>query len=188
MKPTVFRQGQDFVLAGFFSSEYCNAWLFKTNHKIPWNARYDVLCLYLIFWTDILFIVKTTWYVIEKHSCYSIKNKIVKLKYTEKFFNTITVTVKNARFLSWGNVLYVFLIGLFQVGTNLITVSVNRRQDITMRELGGCMGPIWKNYFKDSVALMVIKCSFLLIFALGMVRHQFKNTCIPIYNYSGFFF
>lgn len=42
------------------------------------------------------------------------------------------------------------------VGTNLVTVSVNRRQEITVRELGGCMGPIWKNYFKDSVALMYV--------------------------------
>ncbi|XP_045212798.2 ADP-ribosylation factor-like protein 16 [Mercenaria mercenaria] len=42
------------------------------------------------------------------------------------------------------------------VGTNLVAVSVSRRQEITMRELGGCMGPIWKNYFKEAVALMYV--------------------------------
>lgn len=42
------------------------------------------------------------------------------------------------------------------VGTNLVTVSLNRRQDITVREVGGCMGPIWKNYLRDTTALMYV--------------------------------
>ncbi|WAQ96465.1 ARL16-like protein [Mya arenaria] len=42
------------------------------------------------------------------------------------------------------------------VGTNLVTVSVGRRQEITVREVGGCMGPIWKNYLKDAHNLLYV--------------------------------
>ncbi|KAH3864138.1 ADP-ribosylation factor-like protein 16 [Dreissena polymorpha] len=42
------------------------------------------------------------------------------------------------------------------VGTNLVTVPVGRRQEVTVRELGGCMGPIWKNYLTDSNSLMYV--------------------------------
>ncbi|XP_062871721.1 ADP-ribosylation factor-like protein 16 isoform X2 [Trichomycterus rosablanca] len=42
------------------------------------------------------------------------------------------------------------------VGTNLTDLSL-RRNTVTVRELGGCMGPIWPSYFKDctSVIFMV---------------------------------
>ena len=43
-----------------------------------------------------------------------------------------------------------------QVGTIMVNVSVSRRQEVTVREVGGCMGPIWQNYYKDCEALMVI--------------------------------
>ena len=49
-----------------------------------------------------------------------------------------------------------FLLCIQQVGTNLVNVNL-RRHELTVRELGGCMGPIWKNYFKNSSAIMVIK-------------------------------
>ncbi|KAL4239536.1 ADP-ribosylation factor-like protein 16 [Mactra antiquata] len=42
------------------------------------------------------------------------------------------------------------------VGTSLVNVSVNNRFDVTLRELGGSMGPIWKNYFKDIIGLMYV--------------------------------
>ena len=48
-----------------------------------------------------------------------------------------------------------FLLCIQQVGTNLVNVNL-RRHELTVRELGGCMGPIWKNYFKNSSAIMVI--------------------------------
>lgn len=43
------------------------------------------------------------------------------------------------------------------VGTNLIDLTLSRRKKVTLRELGGCMGPIWPSYFSDasSVIFMV---------------------------------
>ena len=41
------------------------------------------------------------------------------------------------------------------VGTNLVNmVTSNKKQEITIRELGGVMAPIWQNYYKDCDALM----------------------------------
>jgi len=44
---------------------------------------------------------------------------------------------------------------LFQVGTNLVNVAVGKKTDVTLRELGGSMAPIWPTYYKDSPAVMV---------------------------------
>lgn len=45
-------------------------------------------------------------------------------------------------------------------GTNLVNIVVHKRKEVTVRELGGSMGPIWKNYFKEaSVILYVIDAS-----------------------------
>ena len=41
------------------------------------------------------------------------------------------------------------------VGVNLITVTYNKKK-YTFRELGGAMGPIWKNYFKDALYLVYV--------------------------------
>ncbi|KAK7939151.1 hypothetical protein WMY93_002477 [Mugilogobius chulae] len=43
------------------------------------------------------------------------------------------------------------------VGTNLIDISLKRRKKVTLRELGGCMSPIWPSYYRDasSVIFMV---------------------------------
>ncbi|KAK3588529.1 hypothetical protein CHS0354_014240 [Potamilus streckersoni] len=40
------------------------------------------------------------------------------------------------------------------VGTNLVNLSIGRKSELTVRELGGCMGPIWFNYLKDCSCLM----------------------------------
>ncbi|XP_077980346.1 ADP-ribosylation factor-like protein 16 [Glandiceps talaboti] len=40
------------------------------------------------------------------------------------------------------------------VGTNLVNVNVGKKNEVTIRELGGCMGPIWHNYYKDCTLLM----------------------------------
>ncbi|XP_038048889.1 ADP-ribosylation factor-like protein 16 [Patiria miniata] len=42
------------------------------------------------------------------------------------------------------------------VGTNLVNVSVSKRNEVTIRELGGAMAPIWFNYFSDCSALMFV--------------------------------
>lgn len=41
------------------------------------------------------------------------------------------------------------------VGVNLVTVTHNRKK-YTFRELGGAMGPIWNNYFKDAACLVYV--------------------------------
>jgi len=46
---------------------------------------------------------------------------------------------------------------IFQVGTNLVNVTVGKKTDIKLRELGGSMAPIWPTYYKDSPAVMVCK-------------------------------
>lgn len=43
---------------------------------------------------------------------------------------------------------------LLQVGTNLTDLTLKRRR-VTVRELGGCMGPIWPSYFKDCSSVIV---------------------------------
>ncbi|XP_062886648.1 ADP-ribosylation factor-like protein 16 isoform X1 [Mobula hypostoma] len=41
------------------------------------------------------------------------------------------------------------------VGTNLTDITINKRK-ITIRELGGCMGPIWPSYYEDSEAVIFV--------------------------------
>uniref|UniRef100_UPI00398F0AA3 ADP-ribosylation factor-like protein 16 isoform X3 n=1 Tax=Pristiophorus japonicus TaxID=55135 RepID=UPI00398F0AA3 len=41
------------------------------------------------------------------------------------------------------------------VGTNLTDITVNKRK-ITIRELGGCMGPIWPSYYGDCEAVIFV--------------------------------
>ncbi|RUS72683.1 hypothetical protein EGW08_019553 [Elysia chlorotica] len=40
------------------------------------------------------------------------------------------------------------------VGTNLMTVLTSKKAEVTVREMGGAMGPIWHNYYNDSHAIM----------------------------------
>ncbi|XP_076448918.1 ADP-ribosylation factor-like protein 16 [Babylonia areolata] len=41
-------------------------------------------------------------------------------------------------------------------GTNLVNVVVHKKKEVTVRELGGSMGPIWKNYYRDSSAIIYV--------------------------------
>lgn len=47
-----------------------------------------------------------------------------------------------------------------QVGTNLtdLTLKKKKKKKVTLRELGGCMGPIWPSYFNDCSSVIV--CSY----------------------------
>ncbi|XP_053707376.1 ADP-ribosylation factor-like protein 16 isoform X2 [Synchiropus splendidus] len=40
------------------------------------------------------------------------------------------------------------------VGTNLTDLTLKKKKKLTIRELGGCMGPIWPSYFKDCTAVI----------------------------------
>ncbi|XP_067671197.1 ADP-ribosylation factor-like protein 16 [Haliotis asinina] len=58
------------------------------------------------------------------------------------------------------------------VGTNLTTVTLGRRDEITLRELGGSMVPIWHNYFKDAGAI---------IYMVDLTnRFQIAASCIQL--------
>ncbi|XP_054616167.1 ADP-ribosylation factor-like protein 16 [Dunckerocampus dactyliophorus] len=41
------------------------------------------------------------------------------------------------------------------VGTNLTDLTLKRKK-LTVRELGGCMGPIWPSYYKDCSSVMFV--------------------------------
>nr|XP_033817954.1 ADP-ribosylation factor-like protein 16 [Geotrypetes seraphini] len=44
---------------------------------------------------------------------------------------------------------------LSTVGTNLTDLVIQKRT-ITVRELGGCMGPIWPSYYRDCSSVMFV--------------------------------
>nr|XP_014340042.1 PREDICTED: ADP-ribosylation factor-like protein 16 isoform X2 [Latimeria chalumnae] len=57
------------------------------------------------------------------------------------------------------------------VGTNLTDITVNRKK-VTIRELGGCMGPIWPSYYGDC---------YLVIFVVDAANPtQLSSSCIQL--------
>ena len=54
-------------------------------------------------------------------------------------------------------VLQFCVVVIIQVGTNLVNVTVGKKTEVTLRELGGSMAPVWPTYYKDSPAIMVCK-------------------------------
>ncbi|NXQ50204.1 ARL16 protein, partial [Catharus fuscescens] len=57
-----------------------------------------------------------------------------------------------------------------QVGTNLTDLRLPRR--VTVRELGGCMGPIWHSYYSE--------CSALLFVVDASNPTQVSSSCIQL--------
>uniref|UniRef100_A0A672Y2J3 ADP-ribosylation factor-like 16 n=1 Tax=Sphaeramia orbicularis TaxID=375764 RepID=A0A672Y2J3_9TELE len=80
------------------------------------------------------------------------------------------------------NILYLSLHGLNElgtppstlptVGTNLIDLTLRRRKKVTVRELGGCMGPIWPSYFSD--------CSSVIFVVDSSNTAQVSSSCIQV--------
>ncbi|XP_073350611.1 ADP-ribosylation factor-like protein 16 [Pagrus major] len=58
------------------------------------------------------------------------------------------------------------------VGTNLTDLTLKRRKKLTLRELGGCMGPIWPKYFKD--------CSSVIFMVDSANIAQVSSSCIQL--------
>ncbi|XP_029996472.1 ADP-ribosylation factor-like protein 16 [Sphaeramia orbicularis] len=58
------------------------------------------------------------------------------------------------------------------VGTNLIDLTLRRRKKVTVRELGGCMGPIWPSYFSD--------CSSVIFVVDSSNTAQVSSSCIQV--------
>ncbi|KAM8845171.1 ADP-ribosylation factor-like protein 16 isoform 1-T1 [Spinachia spinachia] len=57
------------------------------------------------------------------------------------------------------------------VGTNLTDLTLKKKK-VTLRELGGCMGPIWPSYFKDCYSVIFIVDSANTV--------QISSSCIQL--------
>ncbi|XP_072225738.1 ADP-ribosylation factor-like protein 16 isoform X1 [Leuresthes tenuis] len=57
------------------------------------------------------------------------------------------------------------------VGTNLTDLTLKKKK-VTVRELGGCMGPIWPSYFKD--------CSSVIFMVDSANIAQISSSCIQL--------
>ncbi|XP_030193220.1 ADP-ribosylation factor-like protein 16 isoform X1 [Gadus morhua] len=57
------------------------------------------------------------------------------------------------------------------VGTNLTDLTLKRKK-VTVRELGGCMGPIWSSYFTD--------CSSVIFMVDSANIFQISASCIQL--------
>ncbi|XP_056262074.1 ADP-ribosylation factor-like protein 16 [Pseudoliparis swirei] len=57
------------------------------------------------------------------------------------------------------------------VGTNLTDLKLKKKK-MTLRELGGCMGPIWPSYFKD--------CSSVIFIVDSSNIAQISSSCIQL--------
>ncbi|XP_026801740.3 ADP-ribosylation factor-like protein 16 isoform X1 [Pangasianodon hypophthalmus] len=58
-----------------------------------------------------------------------------------------------------------------QVGTNLTDLTLRKRR-VTVRELGGCMGPIWPSYFRD--------CTSVIFMVDSANITQISSSCIQL--------
>ncbi|CAJ1075192.1 ADP-ribosylation factor-like protein 16 isoform X1 [Xyrichtys novacula] len=65
---------------------------------------------------------------------------------------------------------FVFFLELL-VGTNLIDLTLKKKK-VTLRELGGCMGPIWPRYYKD--------CSSVIFMVDSSNITQISSSCIQL--------
>ncbi|MBN3314290.1 ARL16 protein, partial [Atractosteus spatula] len=58
-----------------------------------------------------------------------------------------------------------------QVGTNLTDLMLHKRK-LTVRELGGCMGPIWSSYYRD--------CSSVIFMIDAANTCQVSASCVQL--------
>jgi GTPase SAR1 family protein len=42
------------------------------------------------------------------------------------------------------------------VGTNLVTIALRNQKEITVREVGGAMAPIWRNYYYETQRIVYV--------------------------------
>ncbi|XP_061568420.1 ADP-ribosylation factor-like protein 16 isoform X1 [Cololabis saira] len=84
-----------------------------------------------------------------------------------------TVLLKRLQMLSLHGVSEMDLLPstLPTVGTNLTDLTLKRKK-LTIRELGGCMSPIWPSYFKD--------CSSVMFMVDSTNIAQVSSSCIQL--------
>lgn len=42
------------------------------------------------------------------------------------------------------------------IGTNLMSLNFGKKKAVDVREVGGSMGPLWKNYYKDAAKIIYV--------------------------------
>ncbi|XP_047212951.1 ADP-ribosylation factor-like protein 16 isoform X2 [Girardinichthys multiradiatus] len=57
------------------------------------------------------------------------------------------------------------------VGTNLTDLTLKKKK-VTVREIGGCMGPIWPSYFQDCFSVIFVVDSANIV--------QISSSCIQL--------
>ena len=60
------------------------------------------------------------------------------------------------------------------VGTNLVNIATQRKHEVTVRELGGAMAPIWRSYFAD--------CNAVIMMMDVSNRAQLAASCMQFYE------
>ncbi|XP_017557087.1 ADP-ribosylation factor-like protein 16 isoform X2 [Pygocentrus nattereri] len=63
------------------------------------------------------------------------------------------------------------------VGTNLTDLTLRKRR-VTVRELGGCMGPIWPSYFIDCTSVIVSSSCIQLLSVLAAEPLQTASVLV----------
>ncbi|GLH07718.1 ADP-ribosylation factor-like protein 1 [Gryllus bimaculatus] len=60
------------------------------------------------------------------------------------------------------------------VGTNLVTIKLENQKEITIREIGGAMAPIWKNYYQgiNKIVYVVDTSNLCQIAAAGVLLYS----------------
>lgn len=71
-----------------------------------------------------------------------------------------------------------------QVGTNLTDIVAHRK--ITIRELGGCMSPIWSSYYGNCHSLLVGQYFKLILGSVCLPVIPYKADTRPCFVWDGF--
>lgn len=71
-----------------------------------------------------------------------------------------------------------------QVGTNLTDLTFRKKKKkVTLRELGGCMGPIWPSYFKDCSSVIV--CFYFMYLQYSTFTVGTVWLCLCVFTVYG---
>ena len=80
------------------------------------------------------------------------------------------------------------------VGNDIVKIKINKKENI-LREIGGAMAPIWKNYYKDANAVIYVidksnqfQISASCIMLLDMLSHPSikRKNVLLLFNKSDF--
>lgn len=94
---------------------------------------------------------------------------------------TVRTAMDSVYVVGWGFNSVLNYFECLQVGTNLTDLTLKKKK-VTVRELGGCMSPIWPSYFKDCSSVIVRPC--LHCTALSKVLLFVVNTYKSIFIHS----